>query len=285
MIARWWNRHEQLIHAAEAANAAKSTFLAMMSHEIRTPMNAVLGLATTLLETHLDSEQRRFVLAIHNAGDNLLEILNDILDFSKLESGELSLEHIAFSTQALAHNTLSIIGPRASAKDLTVRSVEDATMPPAVIGDAGRIRQVLLNLVSNAVKFTATGEIVVSTRCISRDDRQATVEWAVSDTGIGNRARKDRLAVCKLRAGRQLDQPPLRRLGTGTGDLQTSDRTNGRREQGDVDAGTRLDFQLQTDAAGCGARGGAGAERSGRLRHIEAQNRYVRPAASGADRR
>jgi signal transduction histidine kinase/ActR/RegA family two-component response regulator len=185
MIARWWNRHEQLIHAAEAANAAKSTFLAMMSHEIRTPMNAVLGLATTLLETHLDSEQRRFVLAIHNAGDNLLEILNDILDFSKLESGELSLEHIAFSTQALAHNTLSIIGPRASAKDLTVRSVEDATMPPAVIGDAGRIRQVLLNLVSNAVKFTATGEIVVSTRCISRDDRQATVEWAVSDTGIG----------------------------------------------------------------------------------------------------
>ena len=185
MIARWWKRHEHLIHAAEAANAAKSTFVAMMSHEIRTPMNAVLGLATTLLETSLDIEQRRFVLAIHNAGDSLLEILNDILDFSKLESGQLSLEHIAFSAEALVHNTLSIIGPRASAKDLTIGSIEDATLPPALIGDAGRIRQVLLNLVSNAVKFTAAGEIVVSTRCISRDDQQATVEWAVSDTGMG----------------------------------------------------------------------------------------------------
>ena len=171
MIFRWWNKHEHLARAAEAANAAKSTFMAMMSHEIRTPMNAVLGLATTLLETSLDSEQRRFVLAIHNAGDNLLEILNDILDFSKLEAGELSLEHIAFSTEALVQNTLSIIGPRASAKDLTIHNVNDETTPPAMIGDAGRIRQVLLNLISNAVKFTARGEIVVSTRCMLRKRR------------------------------------------------------------------------------------------------------------------
>jgi signal transduction histidine kinase/DNA-binding response OmpR family regulator len=185
MIARWWNRHEHLIRAAESANAAKSTFLAMMSHEIRTPMNAVLGLATTLLETSLNNEQRRFVLAIHNAGDNLLEILNDILDFSKLESGQLSLELIAFSPEALVHNTLSVIGPRASAKELTIRSTIDAALPPAMIGDAGRIRQILLNLVSNSVKFTTAGEIVVSLRCISRDDQQAIVEWAVSDTGIG----------------------------------------------------------------------------------------------------
>jgi hypothetical protein len=185
MIARWWNRHEQLIQAAETANAAKSTFLAMMSHEIRTPMNAVLGLATTLLETSLDTEQRRFVLAIHNAGDSLLEILNDILDFSKLESGQLSLEQIAFSADALVQNTLSIIGPRAAAKQLTIRTVGDTATPPAMIGDAGRIRQILLNLVSNAVKFTAAGEIVVSTQCVSRDNRQTTIEWTVSDTGIG----------------------------------------------------------------------------------------------------
>jgi CheY-like chemotaxis protein/HPt (histidine-containing phosphotransfer) domain-containing protein len=185
MIARWWNKHEGLMRAAESANAAKSAFLAMMSHEIRTPLNAVLGLATTLLDTSLEAEQRRFVQAIHNAGDSLLEILNDILDFSKLESGQLSLEQMAFSAEALVHNTLSIIGPRASAKDMTVASIGDASLPPGLIGDAGRIRQVLLNLVSNAVKFTSAGEIVVSTRCISRDDRHATVEWAVRDTGMG----------------------------------------------------------------------------------------------------
>jgi signal transduction histidine kinase/CheY-like chemotaxis protein/HPt (histidine-containing phosphotransfer) domain-containing protein len=185
MIARRWNRHEDLIRAAEAANAAKTTFLAMMSHEIRTPMNAVLGMATTLLDTHLNAEQRRYVVAIHNAGDSLLEILNDILDFSKLESGRLSLENIAFSADALVANTLSIIGPRASAKNLAIRSVRDPTLPPALVGDAGRIRQVLLNLVSNAVKFTAAGEIVVSTRCSAIKDGKAVVEWTVSDTGIG----------------------------------------------------------------------------------------------------
>jgi signal transduction histidine kinase/DNA-binding LytR/AlgR family response regulator len=185
LIVRWWNRHEHLIRAAEAANAAKSTFVAMMSHEIRTPMNAVLGLATTLLETTLEADQRRFVQAIHDAGDSLLEILNDILDFSKLESGQLSLEHLAFSADALVHNTLSIIGPRASAKELTIRSVGDTALPPAVIGDAGRVRQILLNLVSNAVKFTSAGEIAVSTRCVSCDGLHATIEWAVSDTGIG----------------------------------------------------------------------------------------------------
>jgi CheY-like chemotaxis protein/HPt (histidine-containing phosphotransfer) domain-containing protein len=185
MIARRWNRHEDLIRAAEAANAAKTTFLAMMSHEIRTPMNAVLGMATTLLDTHLSAEQRRYVVAIHNAGDSLLEILNDILDFSKLESGRLSLENIAFSADALVANTLSIIGPRATAKNLAIRSVRDPTLPPALVGDAGRIRQVLLNLVSNAVKFTAAGEIVVSTRCSAIKDGKAVVEWTVSDTGIG----------------------------------------------------------------------------------------------------
>jgi CheY-like chemotaxis protein/HPt (histidine-containing phosphotransfer) domain-containing protein len=185
VIARWWKKQEHLTQAAETANAAKSSFLAMMSHEIRTPMNAVLGLTTTLSETNLDAEQRSSVLAIHDAGDNLMVILNDILDFSKLEAGQLSLEHIAFSPETLVHNTLSIIESRASAKGLTIRGVNDPAVPPALKGDAGRIRQVLLNLISNAVKFTAAGEIVVSARCLAQDGKLATIEWAVSDTGIG----------------------------------------------------------------------------------------------------
>ena len=185
VIARWWKKQERLTETAETANAAKSAFLAMMSHEIRTPMNAVLGLTTTLLETNLDADQRSSVQAIHDAGDNLLDILNDILDFSKLEAGQLSLEQIAFSPDALVQNTLSIIGPRAAAKGWRSAASTTRSFPPALKGDAGRIRQVLLNLVSNAVKFTAAGEVVVTTRCLARDDNNATIEWAVSDTGIG----------------------------------------------------------------------------------------------------
>ncbi|HEY4919577.1 MAG TPA: ATP-binding protein [Xanthobacteraceae bacterium] len=185
VVARWWWARDRAVHAAQGANQAKSSFLAMMSHEIRTPMNAVLGLAATLLATPLSDEQRRSIVAIHDAGDSLLDLLNDILDFSKLEAGRLSLEAIGFSPESLVENAVSIMGPRAAAKGLALKTVKESVLPAALTGDAGRIRQVLLNLVSNAIKFTETGEVALSARCLVQDQKQATIEWSVRDTGIG----------------------------------------------------------------------------------------------------
>jgi signal transduction histidine kinase/DNA-binding response OmpR family regulator len=209
-IGRWWKQQQSLVHAqaerteadkaravaktdllrererhAEEANRAKSGFLAMMSHEIRTPMNAVLGLAGTLLDETLQPQQRKVVQAIRDSGDDLLRILNDILDFSKLEAGRMTFEALVFSPDALGHNVVSILEPRAAAKKLALSIHSDPALPQALLGDAGRIRQVLLNLVSNAVKFTEAGKVTIETRCTARDANTATIEWLVRDTGIG----------------------------------------------------------------------------------------------------
>lgn len=170
---------------AQHASAAKSSFLAMMSHEIRTPMNAMLGLTSSLLEGELTSDQRASLQTIQQAGDSLLELLNDILDYSKLEAGELSLEDLAFAPAEVALGVISVIGPRAEAKGLAITSTSAPGLPPGLLGDAGRLRQVLLNLVSNAVKFTSEGSVAVTCHCISRTETHAVVEWVVSDTGIG----------------------------------------------------------------------------------------------------
>jgi signal transduction histidine kinase/CheY-like chemotaxis protein/HPt (histidine-containing phosphotransfer) domain-containing protein len=185
MIIRYERGLTRARDAAEAGSRSRSEFLAVMSHEIRTPLNAVLGFASVLLDSKLDAEQRRVATALHESGDNLLRILNDILDFSRLESGRVELEAIPFSPGAIAEGAANIARPGAAAKGLVLRVAADPDVPVALKGDPGRLRQVLLNLLTNAVKFTNHGEIVLSLRCCARTSEGATIEWSVSDTGIG----------------------------------------------------------------------------------------------------
>ena len=171
--------------AAEAGTRARSTFLAAMSHEIRTPMNAVLGLASSLIESPLNEDQRRSVAAINDSGSHLLRILNDILDFSKMEAGQVHLECTAFSPEVIAANVLSVIRARADAKGIAIALDCASDLPPALEGDASRISQILMNLVANAVKFTERGTVAIRLRCLGRKDGKAVVEWRVIDTGPG----------------------------------------------------------------------------------------------------
>ncbi len=170
--------------AAEHASQAKSQFMASMSHEIRTPMNGILGMTELLLGTTLSDKQRRFVQAVYRSGESLLEIINDILDFSKIEAGKLELASIDFVLRSVVEDTLELLAPRAHEKGLELSFREEPGLPVVVNGDPLRLRQVLTNLVANAIKFTEQGEVVI-TLGVAPGGAPGQLAFGVHDTGIG----------------------------------------------------------------------------------------------------
>ncbi|MGR8949638.1 MAG: ATP-binding protein, partial [Gammaproteobacteria bacterium] len=199
-------------HALEASRV-KSDFLASMSHEIRTPLNAIIGMAELLSDTKLSGDQIKFVSVFKNAGEALLSLVNDILDLSKIEAGQLILEDIEFDVREIVEQSAEIYALKTDAKNIELSSHIGASVPPRVKGDPSRLRQIILNLIGNAIKFTDNGEIVVRVACTEMTDSTVKLLFSVADTGIG--IPKDKLQTI-FGSFTQVDSSTTRKYG-GTG--------------------------------------------------------------------